>query len=117
MLNFLFPLMVIGFLTTGWFKLKDQNLFPDVCPRRFFNLDREVLHTSSMCRLRKILLSTFLFAWFVVSLDVLQNVDHLRPMFSGEKRLNKITRTPDLGMGMKISFAKFRVNPSKTAWA
>ena len=34
----------------GWFKLNDGNLFPGQSPRRFFELDRELLHTSSMSR-------------------------------------------------------------------
>ena len=32
----------------GWFKLKDGKLFPGQSPRRFFESDREHLHTSSM---------------------------------------------------------------------
>ena len=33
----------------GWFTLKHPNLFPGECPCRFFDSDRELLHTSSMC--------------------------------------------------------------------
>ena len=34
---------------TGWFTLKTQNVFPGECPGRFFDSDRDILHTSYMC--------------------------------------------------------------------
>ena len=42
----------IFWFVTGWFTLSNPNSFPGESPRRFFDSDRENLHTSS-CALEK----------------------------------------------------------------
>ena len=79
------------FRTLSWFKLNDASLFPGQRPRRFFESDRENLHTSSMSPYDTSPTQRFyfyFFAWFFVSKYCLGNrsiLDLFRPNIFGEK--------------------------------
>ena len=79
------------FRTLSWFKLNDASLFPGQRPRRFFESDRETLHTSSMSPYDTSPTQRFyfyFFAWFFVSKYCLGNwsiLDLFRPNIFGEK--------------------------------
>ena len=51
---------------TGWFKLKDGHLFPGQSPRRFFEWDRENLHTTSRSPYEGLTNVFFLFFCFFI---------------------------------------------------
>ena len=83
-------------LPTGWFTLKNPNVFHGECPRRFVDSNRGILHTSSMCRCEDLTLSGFFFLIFRQQ-SFSENVNHLSPNIFGEK---KSKRKSDLGLGM-----------------
>ena len=56
-------------LDTGWFKHKTPNSFRVQCPRRFWEMDPEILHTRLMCPCRAFTKGIFLF-FFVFSLEI-----------------------------------------------
>ena len=70
--------------------VKETNLFPGEYPRRFFDSDREILRTSSMCH-REDLTSRGLFflSDFSSVKFIFENVAQLRPNLFGEKKEEK----------------------------
>ena len=105
---------------TGWFKLNDGNLFIGQSPRRFFDSDREFLHTSSKpLRIRYL---TFFF-WggggheFSSVKNIRENWTSLRDqIYSAEKKEKKSPRRSGLGMDISNTCAKFQGLSLEPAW-
>ena len=92
-------------------QVKSAKYIPRRMSTPFFESDREILHTSSMCRCEDLTYCCIFlfFPCFFVSYDFLENVDHLGPTpntFS-EKKKRRSCRT---------RVRNVRVYLSKTAW-
>ena len=105
------------FDTTGWFKRKTPNFFRRQCPRRFWEIDPEILHTCSMRPCRAINDFFFLFFRQIYIFFVCWGIfgSEGNPHFP-RKQTNKTTHSLKAPQGHTKHVQNFRVYLSKTAW-
>ena len=78
---------------TGWFKHKTQNSFRCQCPRRFWELDPEILYTCFVCPCRSLTNGAFSFVCFFRQIFFVLffwgYLGRKRPYIFGEKKKEK----------------------------